>query len=96
MLSFGGCSLKRVDKKLKELGYEKMFEDTHGVSYRRTQEGFVQVVDILKKRDCAAILQSYCPDLFDSKSVGNTCVGLTYLELKLFSKKMKQLKLCRI
>ena len=36
------------------------------------------------------ILQSYDPDLTDTKGIGSTCVGLTYQELKLFAKKMKQ------
>lgn len=33
------------------------------------------------------------PDLGDSKGIGNTCVGLTGYEMKLFIKKMKQLKM---
>lgn len=33
---------------------------------------------------------NYDPDLFDSKNIGNTCVGLTYKETKLFLKKMKK------
>ncbi len=39
------------------------------------------------------ILQSYDPELGDSKGIGNTCVGLTGYEMKLFVKKMKQLKM---
>jgi len=37
------------------------------------------------------ILQSYDKDLFDSKGIGNTCVGLTWYEMELFYKKMKKI-----
>lgn len=42
------------------------------------------------KKNGKHIIQSYDKNLTDSKGIGNTCVGLTYYETKLFMKKMKQ------
>ena len=83
---------KSVDDKLKELGFEKKAEENeYGVTYARNRAGYVQYVSILHKASGNHILQSYDPELFDEKKIGNTCVGLTYTELRLFAKKMKQL-----
>ena len=46
---------------------------------------------ILHKANGRHIVQSYDKDLMDSKMIGNTCVGLSYYEMKLALKKMKQL-----
>ena len=45
------------------------------------------------KKSGRHILQSYDPDLGDDKGIGNTCVGLTGYEMKLFLKKMKRMKM---
>lgn len=86
---------KSVDEKLKEIGFVKIKEDKYGVRYERknSKYNFTQSVDILHKASGRHILQSYDPDLMDEKKVGNTCVGLTGYEMKLFLKKMKQIDL---
>nr|DAJ69709.1 MAG TPA: hypothetical protein [Caudoviricetes sp.] len=86
---------KSVDEKLKEIGFVKIEEDKYGVRYERknSKYNFTQSVDILHKASGRHILQSYDADLMDEKKVGNTCVGLTGYEMKLFLKKMKQIDL---
>lgn len=83
---------KSIDKKFEEIGFYKVKEDKYGATYSRKDPlGFIHVLDISRKAD-ANIVQSYDKDLFDTEGVGNTCVGLTYYEMKLVLKKMKQLK----
>lgn len=86
---------KSVDEKLKEIGFVKIEEDKYGVKYERknSKYNFTQSVDILHKASGRHILQSYDKDLIDEKKIGNTCVGLTGYEMKLFLKKMKQVGL---
>lgn len=86
---------KSVDEKLKEIGFVKIEEDKYGVRYERknSKYNFTQSVDILHKTSGRHILQSYDADLMDEKKIGNTCVGLTGYEMKLFLKKMKQIDL---
>lgn len=86
---------KSVDDKLAEIGFNKTSEDKHGVTYERynTKFNYLQCVDILYKASGRHILQSYDKELIDEKKVGNTCVGLTGYEMKLFLKKMKQIDL---
>ena len=85
----------RLDRKIeKKLGFKKIDEDQYCVVYERKdlEYGYTQRVDLLHKKSGKHILQSYDKDLADTYSIGNTCVGLTYQELKLFVKKMKQVK----
>lgn len=86
---------KNVDEKLKEIGFNKICEDKHGAQYERynTKYNYWQCVDIWHKVSGRHILQSYDRDLMDEKKIGNTCVGLTGYEMKLFLKKMKKLGL---
>lgn len=86
---------KTVDEKLAEIGFVKVEEDQYGCVYERKNKkyGYTQEIAILHKKSGRHILQSYDPDLGDSKGIGNTCVGLTGYEMKLFIKKMKQLGL---
>lgn len=86
---------KNVDEKLKEIGFVKIEEDKYGVRYERknSKYNFTQSVDILHKASGRHILQSYDNELMDQKKIGNTCVGLTGYEMKLFLKKMKQIGL---
>ena len=86
---------KSVDEKLKEIGFVKIKEDKYGVRYERknSKYNFTQSVDILHKASGRHILQSYDNELMDQKNIGNTCVGLTGYEMKLFLKKMKQIGL---
>ena len=84
---------KTVDEKFKEIGFIKVGEDKYGTTYERKDEkyNYTQVLAILHKANGTHIVQSYDKDLMDSKFIGNTCVGLTYYEMKLALKKMKQL-----
>mgnify|MGYP004654171891 CR=1 FL=1 len=86
---------KSVDDKLAAIGFVKIKEDKYGVRYERknSKYNFIQSVDILHKASGRHILQSYDNKLMDQKKIGNTCVGLTGYEMKLFLKKMKQIGL---
>lgn len=86
---------KTVDEKLNDIGFVKIEEDKYGVRYERknSKYNFTQSVDILHKASGRHILQSYDSELIDQKKIGNTCVGLTGYEMKLFLKKMKKLGL---
>ena len=82
-----------VDKKFGKIGFVKISEDKHGVRYERMDEchDYAQVLYIGYKSNGNHIVQSYDKDLMDSKMIGNTCVGLTYYEIKLIKRKMRQL-----
>lgn len=80
---------KTVDEKLAEIGFVKEEEDKYGCVYKRKDKEY----NFTQKVFIGHILQSYDPDLGDDKGIGNTCVGLTGYEMKLFIKKMKQLKM---
>lgn len=84
---------KSIDKKFEEIGFNKVREDKYGAYYERKNEqyNYIQVLHIIHKANGRHIVQSYDKDLFDTKGIGNTCVGLTYYEMKLALKKMKQL-----
>ena len=84
---------KNVDKKFEKIGFIKVSEDKYGATYERKDEkyNYTQVLAILHKASGRHIVQSYDKNLMDSKLIGNTCVGLTYYEIKLVLKKMKQL-----
>ena len=86
---------KTVDEKLNDIGFVKIEEDKYGVRYNRknSKYNFTQSVDILHKASGRHILQSYDGELIDQKKIGNTCVGLTGYEMKLFLKKMKKIGL---
>lgn len=85
---------KTVDEKLRDIGFKKIREDKYGVEYERFwgnfDDGYIQKVAILHKKSGRHIMQTY---LFDDKKIGCACVGLTWYELKLFAKKMKQIGL---
>lgn len=82
---------KTVDDKIKELGFYTTKYDKHGLEYKRYNGKYTQVVAILHKTSGEHILQSYDPDLFDQKTIGNTCVGLSYKELRVFTKKFRKI-----
>ena len=90
---------KTIDQKIEDLGFRIIKNDKYGIIYKRWKryekedgfEHYEQTVAILHKKSGEHILQSYCPSLFDDKLIGNTCVGLTFIEMKLFTKKMKKL-----
>lgn len=80
---------KNIDEKLAEIGFTKVEEDKYGCFYERKDKeyGYTQKIAILRKKSGRHILQSYDPKLFDDEGIGNTCVGLTGYEMKLFLKK---------
>lgn len=84
---------KNIDKKFEEIGFIKVSEDKYGAIYERKNEeyNYTQVLAILHKASGRHIVQSYDKDLMDSKMIGNTCVGLSYYEIKLVLKKMRKL-----
>jgi hypothetical protein len=84
--------ITRTDKKLAKLGFVKNEESRYAVVYEREHKGaaYVQTVCILQKKHGPAIMQSYDKNLLDMKGVGNTCVGLTEEETRLFAKKMRE------
>lgn len=88
---------KTVDDKLKDIGFVKTKENKYGVEYEKINVigtyKYIHKVCILYKNSGKHILQSYDPELIDEKNIGNTCVGLTGYEMKLFLKKMKQIGL---
>ena len=85
---------KSVDEKFKEIGFTKVDDNEYIVSYVRYVNNYkyTQILTICHKKSGKHIIQSYDKDLFDTKGIGNTCVGLTYYETKLALKKMKQKK----
>lgn len=85
---------KSVDEKLKEIGFEKINEDKYGCRYCRhdNKYNYNQIVNIAPEANGKLLLWSYDPDLFDTKKIGNTNVALTFYEIKLFYKKMKELR----
>lgn len=85
---------KTIDDKFKDIGFQKIQDDKYAATYERRNEeyGYTQVLDIRHKASGNHIVQSYDKELFDEKGIGNTCVGLTYYEMKLAVKKMKKKK----
>lgn len=83
---------KTVDDKFREIGFEKVVDNNHAVTYERKNEvyHYTQCLDILYKTSGRHLVQSYDIDLSDEDNTGNVCVGLTYYELKLVMKKMRQ------
>ena len=84
---------KNIDDKLLNLGFKKIKENEYGVRYERCNEKYTHVVTILRKASDKHMLQSYDKDLFDAQYIGNTAVGLTGFETKLFLTKMKKMGL---
>lgn len=83
---------KTIDDKFIEIGFQKVQDDEYAATYERKNEvyNYTQVLDIRHKASGRHIIQSYDKDLFDDKKIGNTCVGLTYYEMKLALKKMRK------
>ena len=85
---------KTLDDKFEDIGFRKVKDDKYAATYERYNEEFkyTQVLDILHKASGNHIIQSYDKELFDTKMIGNTNVGLTYYETKLALKKMRKKK----
>lgn len=83
--------VKSIDEQIKDLGYEKEEENDYGVIFSRPYLDGKHIVHIGHKANGEHIIQSYDATLFGEKSTGNVNVGLSYKELKLFTKKMKKM-----
>lgn len=84
---------KSIDRKFADIGFIKIKENEYGALYEREVEEFnyTQVLHLIHKKNGRHIIQSYDKNLFDTKKIGNTCVGLSIYEMKLCLKKVKQL-----
>ena len=83
---------KSIDEKLADIGFKKIADNEYYVAYKRDapEENFTQRLDIVRKARGCHIVQSYDEDLRDVDNIGNVCVGLTALEMRLALKKMRQ------
>lgn len=83
---------KTVDEKFREIGFCKVDDDKNYVCYERKNRvyNYTQVLYIGHQAQGRHFVQSFDKDLIDPKGIGNTCVGLTYYEMKLVMKKMRQ------
>ena len=86
----------KLDAKIEALGFTKMEneepENEFGVSYRRKIEDseFWQRVDVLRVPEDEHIVSSY-EDRLNNEGMNNV-IGLTYVEMILFAKKLKEMK----
>lgn len=82
----------KLDTKIESLGFVKLEneepEDEFGASYRR--EKYTQRVDILRIPEGNHIVTSY-EEKMNSEDRNNV-IGLTYEEMVLFAKKLKEMK----
>ena len=78
---------KTIDDKFMEIGFQKIKDDEYAVTYIRKNEAYdyTQIIDIIHKESGRHIVQSYDEDVDEG-----ACVGLTYYELKLVMRKIKQ------
>lgn len=84
---------KSLDQKIADLGFKETKNDKFGIEYERCDGLYMHKVALLHKANGKHILQSYDPALCVPGKIGNTAVGLSYRELVLFAKKMKQIGL---
>lgn len=84
---------KSLDQRIADLGFKQVKNNEYGIEYERNNGVYIHKVALLHKANGKHILQSYDPVLCVPGKVGNTAVGLTYKELTLFAKKMKQIRL---
>ena len=84
---------KSLDQKIADLGFKETRNDKYGIEYERNNGAYIHKVVLLHKHNGKHIMQSYDPALIAPGYIGNACAGLTYKELVLFAKKMKQIGL---
>lgn len=85
-----------IDKKFRRIGFVKSKEDLSGTRYVRLQDNddfHYHVIDITRKRNGEYNVKSFEKNSFnvDNVYMEDTCIALTYYELKLVLKKMKKL-----
>lgn len=83
--------LKSTDKKLEEIGFKKVNENSYRVSYEKyiAEYGYIHAIDIVHKQTGNHLILSYEKGI--NKSELNNSVGLTGYETKLILKKMKEI-----
>ena len=81
---------KIIDGKFEKIGFTKVQDDEYAVEYNRheTKHKFLHCLRIIRKTTGRHIVQSYDPDLMDTKKIGCTAVGLTSYEMMLCVLKM--------
>lgn len=81
-----------VDKKFEKIGFKKIEDNGYCVRYERRNEEFkyTHVLYIGHKAIGRHIVQSYDKCLMDSDFTGNVGIGLTYYEMRLALRKMRQ------
>ena len=79
---------KIIDGKFEKIGFTKVQDDKYAVEYERHFVKYVQCLRIINKTNGRHIVQSYDPDLMDTKMIGCTAVGLTSYEMMLCVLKM--------
>lgn len=89
---------KNVDLALYDLGFNKQIDLSNNVRnkvvYMREMGGWIHGVTLFRRKNKESYLHSYVVKSNDNDELPElTNVGLTYQELKLFIKKMKQLKM---
>lgn len=82
---------KSTDKKLEELGFVKVSEDSYGAYYEKhhTKYGYTQVLAVAYKTSGNHLIHSYEKEL--NKSGLNNSIGLSLYEAKLALRKAKEL-----
>lgn len=80
---------KLADRMLVKQGFVKKEESNLYVAFVKQHENYTQKIAIGYKAEGPAIVQSYDPNLFDDKNIGNTCVGLTAVEMLAICIKIK-------
>lgn len=81
---------KIIDGKFEKIGFTKVQDDEYAVEYNRYEmkHKFLHCLRIVSKNTGRHIVQSYDPDLPDTKKIGCTAVGLTSYEMMLCVLKM--------
>lgn len=79
---------KIIDGKFEKIGFTKIQDDKYAVEYERPNGKYIHALRIIHKTSGRHIMQSYDPDLMDTKNIGCTAIGLTSYETILCVLKM--------
>lgn len=85
---------KNVDEKFNDKGFIKTEDNKFAVRYIKQYNDYIQILDICRKFGGQAIVQSYVKQaIYDHNNpcqLTSCVVGLTYDEMKLVLKKIKE------
>ena len=77
-----------LDQKIRKLGYVKVSDNEYGIRYHKQEKGkYIHAVDIMHKQNGKVLLYSY-----DASNDALTQVALEEDEIRLFLKKLRQIK----